>query len=134
MAMRIEQSVIEMLTAWATAAAEMPDADADPPAELMDAIRAPAQYTGSISVKYSRDPVPLAEVRGLLADAVEQATQTVETHYAKVIAYMAFLFSRLADEAPAAGAGFDLAEFLQRQALWLASQDTLPGDGTAPGS
>jgi hypothetical protein len=118
-----EQSVIGMLTAYMQAASEMPDEEASIPADLERLIAAPAEVRGSVTVQLPGDPITADEVRQLCQQAVQEAVDEMEGHYGRILAYLVFLFASLADEARPA---VDVSEFLQRQALSLASEEQPP--------
>jgi hypothetical protein len=119
----VEKSVIGMLTAAALATEEITPESTGPPADLIDALRAPGRSLRAASLALPGDPVPATTVRRLVSQTVEQVSEEMAAHYDQVVAYLVFLFLNLAHEAPIAGERFDLPYFLQWHAAKLESPE-----------
>jgi hypothetical protein len=122
----LRHAVIGMLAAWGQVVAEMPDDetdDAEIPPELLPALGAAAP-SASVTVHWPGGLMPVGEAQRLVDEAAEAVTKGLTLHYGGALTYMTTLFVQLAREAwPVV----DLSEFLQREALHVATMGAEPG-------
>jgi hypothetical protein len=121
----VQQSVIRMLTAAAEMAETLAaDPGAEWPTDLLAHMFAPvALFQTSVTTTLSGDNVSRDEVDRVVRESGEALKADLERHYIEVLTYMVPLFIGVARQASAAGPEFSLQDFLQRQALLLATED-----------